>query len=241
MPTRLRMRAGTAAEWAAEDPVLALSEFGHVTDTDEIYVGDGATAWSALSPWTPGGAGVSDLDDLTDVDLTGQADGDFLSRVAGVWTPVDAPAGGSAPTFQGVRVKRSADVSIATSTASATSMAWDTETFDTDGFHEGVTNPSRFTVPAGMGGYYRVEAHFTYNESTTAGYRIASFLYKNGVLLPGTMDMPNGFAGPRTVVHTEVMLLAAGDYIQASPWHNAGSNRDVESDDSFFLMHLIGV
>lgn len=34
------------------------------------------------------------LADLTDVDLTGQADGDFLSRVSGVWTPVDAPTGG---------------------------------------------------------------------------------------------------------------------------------------------------
>lgn len=43
--------------------------------------------------FTPGGS-VS-LDDLTDVDLTGEANGDFLSRVGGVWVPVDAPSGGS--------------------------------------------------------------------------------------------------------------------------------------------------
>lgn len=37
------------------------------------------------------------LDDLTDVNLTGAVDGDFLQRVSGVWVPVDAPAGSSDP------------------------------------------------------------------------------------------------------------------------------------------------
>lgn len=51
-------------------------------------------------PGDPGeDASASVLDDLTDVDTTGASDGDFLSRVGGVWTPVDAPAGGSPTTL----------------------------------------------------------------------------------------------------------------------------------------------
>jgi hypothetical protein len=44
--------------------------------------------------WVDPGGGVVALNDLSDVDLTGQADGDFLQRVSGVWVPVDAPTGG---------------------------------------------------------------------------------------------------------------------------------------------------
>lgn len=44
---------GTAAEWAAANPVLALGEFGYETDTYVYKIGDGSTAWSSLT--TAGG------------------------------------------------------------------------------------------------------------------------------------------------------------------------------------------
>lgn len=54
---------------------------GNEADTMQTIGGEAA--------WAPNPAVA--LDDLTDVDLTGQADGDFLQRVAGVWVPVDPP------------------------------------------------------------------------------------------------------------------------------------------------------
>lgn len=45
----IQYRRGTAAQWAAADPVLAAGEPGYETDTGVFKIGDGATAWSSLS------------------------------------------------------------------------------------------------------------------------------------------------------------------------------------------------
>ncbi len=47
MPTTIRMRRGTAAQWTAANPVLAAGEAGVETDTGRMKVGDGATAWNS--------------------------------------------------------------------------------------------------------------------------------------------------------------------------------------------------
>jgi Major tropism determinant N-terminal domain len=46
--TSINIRAGTAAAWTAANPVLALGELGHETDTRQSKVGNGTTAWTAL-------------------------------------------------------------------------------------------------------------------------------------------------------------------------------------------------
>lgn len=49
MAVRMLQRRGTAAEWAAENPVLASGEIGFETDTKLIKAGDGVTAWNDLT------------------------------------------------------------------------------------------------------------------------------------------------------------------------------------------------
>lgn len=44
----LRFRRGTAAEWVAANPILALGEPGWETDGSKGKVGDGSTAWNTL-------------------------------------------------------------------------------------------------------------------------------------------------------------------------------------------------
>jgi hypothetical protein len=46
---RVRVRRGTAAEWTAANPTLALGEIGAETDTRRFKVGTGSTPWTALS------------------------------------------------------------------------------------------------------------------------------------------------------------------------------------------------
>jgi hypothetical protein len=45
---RVRVRRGTAAEWTAANPTLAVGELGAETDTRRFKVGTGASAWTAL-------------------------------------------------------------------------------------------------------------------------------------------------------------------------------------------------
>lgn len=48
MATRMLQRRGTAAEWAAENPILASGEIGFETDTKLMKLGDGVTPWNSL-------------------------------------------------------------------------------------------------------------------------------------------------------------------------------------------------
>lgn len=48
MATRMLQRRGTAAEWAAANPILASGEIGFETDTKLMKMGDGVTAWNDL-------------------------------------------------------------------------------------------------------------------------------------------------------------------------------------------------
>lgn len=49
MTTRIKLRRDTAANWTSNDPVLALGEAGYDTTNNQLRVGDGTTAWSALN------------------------------------------------------------------------------------------------------------------------------------------------------------------------------------------------
>lgn len=45
----LRFRRGTAAQWAAANPILAAGEPGYETDTRRLFIGDGVSTYSALT------------------------------------------------------------------------------------------------------------------------------------------------------------------------------------------------
>lgn len=49
MATRMLQRRGTAAEWAAQNPVLGDGELGFERDTKVVKIGDGVTAWNDLT------------------------------------------------------------------------------------------------------------------------------------------------------------------------------------------------
>src|ERR1035437_4009751 len=51
MSVRIQLRRDTAANWTADNPVLAQTETGVETDTSKFKFGDGTTAWTSL-PYT---------------------------------------------------------------------------------------------------------------------------------------------------------------------------------------------
>ncbi len=54
MTTRIKLRRDTAANWTANNPILAAGEPGLETDTGKTKYGDGTTAWTSLSYATGG-------------------------------------------------------------------------------------------------------------------------------------------------------------------------------------------
>jgi YD repeat-containing protein len=63
MANRIQIRRGTAAEWAADNPILADGEPGVERDTGKQKFGNGVTAWDSLpyaSQGPTGPAGVAD-------------------------------------------------------------------------------------------------------------------------------------------------------------------------------------
>ena len=56
MAVQVKLRRGTAAQWAATNPVLANGEIVAETDTLGIKIGDGTTAYNFLPYVFPGGS-----------------------------------------------------------------------------------------------------------------------------------------------------------------------------------------
>jgi hypothetical protein len=133
-----------------------------------------------------------------------------------------APAGSS---FVGCNIYRSTTQSIADATATA--IQFNAETFDTDSFHDNVTNNTRVTIPSGKSGKYLFTAWVSI-ETNATGYRNLELL-KNGTTLTGSWSLgftPNstGYAGFCGAV---VIDLTAGDYMEVLATQTSGSNKNV--------------
>ena len=60
MSRQIQLRRGTASDWTSSNPTLAQGEIGYETDTNKFKIGNGSSAWSALSYFTQSQSG-SDL------------------------------------------------------------------------------------------------------------------------------------------------------------------------------------
>ncbi len=105
MAIQIQLRRGTEAEWTAADPTLAEGELGLSTDVGKFKVGDGVTAWSALTyfegdpgadgdPGTPGADGKTVLSGAGAPGAGTGADGDFYIDTT-AWDIYGPKAGGA--------------------------------------------------------------------------------------------------------------------------------------------------
>jgi hypothetical protein len=117
------------------------------------------------------------------------------------------------PAFKGVSLYKSATQSTTHGTSVA--VTFDSESFDTDGFHSNVTNNSRVTIPSGLDGKYRVSGNITYAAINSTLAR-GALLYKNGSLFNQLARVagPSSASIDCTVPFNFVIDLVAGDYIE---------------------------
>jgi hypothetical protein len=121
----------------------------------------------------------------------------------------------------GCRAYHNANQSIATATL--TVLAFNSERYDTDAYHDLVTNNSRLTVPAGLAGKYLITAHVNWAANADANERAI------GIRLGGTTFIAyNNGPGINVAgiqMHstaTTVYDLAVGNYIEITVFQASG-------------------
>ena len=83
MAITIQLRGDTAANWTAENTVLAEREMAVETDTDKFKIGDGVTAWNSL-PY----GGIQGPTGATGP-VVGTIDGGTPATLYGESTPID--------------------------------------------------------------------------------------------------------------------------------------------------------
>lgn len=145
-----------------------------------------------------------------------------------------------AVTFAGCRVGHSVAQNL--NNGSVTQLDFDTEIYDTDGFHAGGT-PSRLTIPSGLDGYYEVYASSGITASTNGSFRAIRILL-NGVLqnqvvvgdsASADLIYLNGRTGPLSLVST--------DYLTCEVYVNGASLQALASSPvtPYFGLYRVGV
>lgn len=146
-----------------------------------------------------------------------------------------------AQTLHGVSLYDSGSVqSLANNTATA--LTFNSENYDTDGYHSTSSNTSRITIPSGLGGYYLITvSNLTWDLNGTG--RRGFSINKNGALAAYGIDI----AGHASIyvgnTGSFVLNLAVGDYIEIYATQTSGGNLNVYKRDAdrVFTAQLIGV
>ena len=243
--------ANATARTTALSGVLAEGMMSYLDDTNSVEVYNGS-AWVSVGSTgditgVTAGTGISGGGTSGDVTITNSmataidAKGDLVvgtgadtfSRLAvgsnnQVLTADSTTATGlkwssAGTTFSGCLAKLQTTTAIVPTTATFLTL---TETFDVDGYHSDVTNPTRFTVPTGKTGYFLVTFNTNWQNSTgnhEAGIR------KNGISYQ-TLATASGARG--NIGYSIVLSLAAGDYIELYVYNYDTANVNVYGDSS---------
>jgi hypothetical protein len=135
------------------------------------------------------------------------------------------------PTEGSVRVYHSSTQSAAHNTNTA--LAFNSERWDTNSYHDTSTNTSRLTVPSGMAGKYVITGHVGWAASS-AGQR-QQWLQLNGStrIAETTIPPPGAFAFAMPPLAT-IYDLAVGDYVELVVVQSTGGALDAISTANYF-------
>jgi len=127
---------------------------------------------------------------------------------------------GSSTVFAGAKAYATATQSVTDSTETA--IVFDSEEYDTDGYHSTVTNTARFTVPTGKAGYYNLQAGG--NVANTAGNPELRLRLNGTTYIRGGAMGPTGLGAFVLNISAEI-LLADGDYVELIGYQTSGATQ----------------
>jgi hypothetical protein len=215
--------AGTAADTAAR---LAVGTNGQVlkansaTATGLEWAADSA---GMTNPMTTTGDTIYSSSGSTPARLAIGSTGQVLTVAAGIpsWA---TPSGGGATLVGCSLYKLTTNQSIANDTDTA--ITFNTEEWDTDGFHSTSSNTSRITIPTGKGGKYFIIGTAG-TAASAVGVRSISFTVNGGtaIIAGNQVNATTSFSYRGTA--SGIYELAAADYIEMFVSQTSGGSLDV--------------
>jgi hypothetical protein len=153
--------------------------------------------------------------------------GNVLTVAGGV--PTWAAPASTTPTFVGCSLYKSANQSIASATT--TTLSFDSEVFDTDGFHDNVTNNDRITIPTGKAGKYLFTIIVYWGTSNTTGVREIQLAKAGNPLIFDSITP----AASGNVSHvTFIASAAVGDVFTAKVYQSATISLNVLGGQTYY-------
>jgi hypothetical protein len=168
----------------------------------------------------PGSPATNDQFVRDDLNTLSRYNGSSWSTIAG---------GGGGATDVSVRVYNTTDITIANSTSVA--LPFNSEHFDTDGFHSTSSNTTRLTVPTGKAGKYMIIGNFRFNSDGGGGSSRLCMIVQTKASDSSTVeltrqDITPGGANPHLTTST-LAALSEGDYVELIARQNSGGSIDV--------------
>lgn len=145
----------------------------------------------------------------------------------GNWSCLEVmPAG-----FKGALVNRvSTGFSVG---ASETTVEWNNEIYDTDGYHDNSTNPSRLTVPSGSSGLTRICGSIVV---AAGGGECGIVLYKNGSVLASLVQ----FDTIKNAINfmSQPLAVSTGDYFEVKVYTTSATTVSVSNNSWLSIEEL---
>lgn len=192
-------------------------------ETTALLQGDGVDLYGVA-----GGGGVEILDDLTDVDVAGAANGDLLRFDGALWRPAGAGILQRVMLpFRGALLRRTANYTVST-TGAYVAIPWQSAVYDTDAFWS-AGQPTRLTVPAGVT-KVRLSANIEWQTSPLS--QLVE-IRKNGVSVVGGGSFivrgDGGYTNQMRNVASAVLPVVAGNWFDLAVYIGAsGELRSLE-------------
>lgn len=165
-------------------------------------------------------AGTATVDTSASLALAQHEGGTLYFTSAGVSTFFKAAgAAPSGATFSGVSLYKSGNQSF--SSGSGANITFDTELYDTDGFHSTATNTDRITIPSGKDGYYLLQSRYLFDGNAT-GMRIG-MIRKNVAATQIARFIMGGNSTDGTMTVSTIVNLVATDYVVMEWYQDSGT------------------
>ena len=231
----VKLKGGTTGQVLSKNSNTDM-DFTWVTDAGDI---SGVTAGTGISGGGTSGTVTITNSMATAIDAKGDliagtgadafdrlavgTNGQVLTADSTASTGMKWATASSTPTFVGCSVYSTAGVTIPNATA--TVVTWNSEYFDTDGYHSTSTNTGRITIPSGKAGKYLIIGAISCDPLGATG-RHSAAVYKNGTIFAQTESTPGASTYP-TINLSVIMDLAVGDYVDYRIYQTSGANLTV--------------
>lgn len=169
-----------------------------------------------------GNAQITDRRDFTAYNSASYSIAQVLVDVAADIAVVQADADLAGPDRPRCNAFRAASKNVTSGTTYA--IEFDTEDYDTDGFHSLVTNTERLTIPTGLGGAYSVKGGTAYTGAGTTGGCFIGFRVNGGASI-WRNSIPHLASFSTFASFACDVTLAAGDYIECIMQQTSGGAR----------------